>query len=249
MLVALRTAIKAYVRPLPLNPHKYLFKKSITPEIISVQLSKKFPPVYLRKNETDVTVFNNVFHRREYDIDFREIPEVIVDGGANIGLTSVFFAQKFPDATIVAVEPEPGNFAMLKRNTAPYPNVRALNCGLWNKSTNLRIIDYGEGAWAFVVTEVPEAASDTVKAMSIRDLMQEQGLTKIDLLKIDIEGSEKELFEEGAGEWLPYVRTIVVELHDRFKKGCTAAVIKALQPFEYSLEPSCECIVIRLTAK
>jgi len=246
MLTALRTNLKAYLRPLPLDPARYFFKKSVTAEIISIQLDKRFPPVFLRKNSTDVNVFNDVFHRREYDINFYGEPKVIIDCGANIGLTSVYFAQRFPNATIISVEPERKNFEMLQKNASGYKNIHALNYGIWNKATSLEVIDRGEGAWAFVVNEVPKNTQGAIEAISISAIKQQFNLEKIDVLKIDIEGSEKELFEKGTADWLPFVKTMVLELHDVVKKGCTASLINALQPFDYSLEPFCESIVVRL---
>ena len=76
--------------------------------------------------------------------------------------------------------------------------------------------------------------------------MEMYGIEKIDVLKIDIEGSEKEVFELGAETWLPKVKTMVLELHDRVKKGCTAALVNALKTREYFIEPFCESIVVRL---
>jgi hypothetical protein len=68
-----------------------------------------------------------------------------------------------------------------------------------------------------------------IAAISIPDLLLEAGTDSIDLLKLDIEGAEKELFENHAcSGWLARTRAVIVELHDRFKPGCTAAVERAV---------------------
>jgi hypothetical protein len=76
--------------------------------------------------------------------------------------------------------------------------------------------------------------------------MKRFGLKKISLLKIDIEGSEKEVFENNVDEWLPAVQTMVLELHDNVKKGCTSSLIHALRNTDYTLEPLHECIIVRM---
>ena len=80
-----------------------------------------------------------------YDSGFRPAPRVVVDAGANIGLSTVFFANKFPQAKIVAIEPEPSNFAMLRDNVAPYPNVTPVQAALWKEDRGARPVRYGEG--------------------------------------------------------------------------------------------------------
>jgi hypothetical protein len=54
-------------------------------------------------------------------------------------------------------------------------------------------------------------------------------LSSIDLLKIDIEGAEKEVFE--VCDWMGDVHSLMIELHDRFKPGCSEAVAPAVEGF------------------
>jgi hypothetical protein len=82
---------------------------------------------------------------------------------------------------------------------------------------------------AFRVSENLSPDSSTVPTITINDLLDELRVDQIDLLKLDIEGSEKELFEDPAkNRWLSRTRAVIVELHDHFKPGCTAAVEAAL---------------------
>ncbi len=247
-MFGIRLLLKAYLRPLPLDLNKFAFKKKAADNIYSIDVKGCKFPVYLRKHTTDATVFNQVFFRSEYDIDFREEPKVIFDCGANIGMTSVYFANKFPAATIIAIEPEKENFQMLLKNTGQYKNIRCLNYGLWNKPANLEVIDRGEGAWAFIVKEVEHQTASSTPAISVDEVMRRFDIKGIDVLKIDIEGSEKEVFEKGTEAWLPHVKTIVLELHDKVREGCTCALISSLENFNYSIEPFCESVVVRLSA-
>ena len=90
-------------------------------------------PFYLRIPSFDVVTFEHVFLRQEYRFDAKTSPRTIVDAGANIGLSSIYFSNRFPGAKIIAIEPEDGNFEMLKRNTMPYDNIIAVQSpeGCW----------------------------------------------------------------------------------------------------------------------
>ena len=67
-----------------------------------------------RNNPFDFATFEEVILKEDYNLNINFNPSTIIDGGANIGLTSVFFANRYPKAEIVAVEPEEGNFEMLR---------------------------------------------------------------------------------------------------------------------------------------
>src|SRR5262245_62031962 len=77
---------------------------------------------YLRRFTTDLPEYDFVFGGRDLDVPLDTPPRVIVDCGAHIGCTTVYFANRFPGATIYALEPEESNFELLKRNVAPYRN-------------------------------------------------------------------------------------------------------------------------------
>jgi FkbM family methyltransferase len=175
----------------------------------------------------------------QYDWEFAANPKVIVDAGANIGLTAVFYANKYPNATIIAIEPEAANFEMLKENTASYPNIIAQRVALWNMDCDLDILDPGDGLWDFwgFRTNAPETSPTLgkrglVRGLTLDRLMRDNHISHIDLLKLDIEGAEKEVCESPSG-WIGQVGALAVELHDRFKEGCTAAVFAATKGFEH----------------
>ncbi len=110
-----------------------------------------------------------------------------------------------------------------------------MNCGIWNKITNLLVKDVGFGNWGFVVEEVDTETPDSIRAITITDIMKMYNIDYIDILKIDIEGSEKELFESAYEEWLPKVHLIIIELHDRFRKGTAKSFFKTMSDYNFSL--------------
>lgn len=155
-------------------------------------------PVVLRGATSDIRCFEKIFVQHGYSPP-RELgpfePRVIIDAGANVGLATVYFASRWPDAKILAIEPEDGNFRLLERNCANFPNVIAVKGALWASSGDLSLTQRGDQPWGYAVTDrLPPQAATTVKAFSVPDLMAMAGADHVDFLKLDIEGAEKELF-------------------------------------------------------
>jgi len=189
-----------------------------------------------RNNPFDFATFEEVILKEDYNLTINFNPSTIIDGGANIGLTSVFFANKYPQADIVAVEPEEGNFEMLKKNTKNYGGINLIRSGIWSHSAILSVIDEGKGNNSFTVTEVLSAREDSINAISIYEIMQERSWDTIDILKLDIEGAEKNVFEKNFEQWLPRVKILIIEFHDRAVEGCSSTVLKALSNYNFCSE-------------
>ncbi|MDP1974289.1 MAG: FkbM family methyltransferase, partial [Sediminibacterium sp.] len=122
-------------------------------------------------------------------------------------------------------------------------NVKPLLKGLWNKDVHLTIIDSGAIENSFMVQETVPDHPNSISAISIATIMQEQEWEHIDLLKIDIEGAEKEVFESNYEYWLPLTKSIVIELHDQMKKGCSKSVFAAISKYNFSFSFSDENLV------
>jgi len=181
---------------------------------------------------TDVATFSQIFFDRGYDFDVARQPRVIIDGGANIGLSTIFFANRFPDARIIAVEPERSNFELLEWNTANYPNVEIVQAGLWNVDERLQVSDPGTGFWGFRTTAVtPGLDAETVPAVTVPTLLDMFDLDRADILKLDIEGAEREVFT-GSESWIERVDGVIVELHDRLKPGCARSFYSGTPGFD-----------------
>lgn len=194
----------------------------------------KHPLKIRKKDGSDLATFNEVIVRRDYDMELPFVPKQIIDGGANIGLTSVFFANKYPDATIIAIEPDADNFKCMQHNVAFYSQIKPLNSAIWSNSAYLHVVDHGRGTDGYTVEVAPEAAPDKFMATSIDDIMKDNNWNRIDILKLDIEGSEKEIFSSGYESWLPKTKVLIVETHDRFVKGSSKAVFAAISKYDFS---------------
>lgn len=198
--------------------------------IVSVRLPGLAAPVGIRARTSDVKVFFQVFIDREHDVKWpKSDVAVIIDAGANVGYSSVFFASQYPSATVIAIEPEPGNYRQLVENTKAYSNVKPVNAALLNEPGRVSISDPTAEEWAFRVDGSKKGGVD-VEAVAIPQLLHRFGLTHVDILKIDVEGSEIEIFDTGSASWLNKVDNLMIELHDYLRPGCEAAVSKALGP-------------------
>lgn len=202
--------------------------------LVKIKLSK-YGEIYLRDNLADRKNFIHIFIKKEYEINLDINPEVIIDAGAYIGLSTIFFANLYSNAKIISIEPEKSNFEILKLNTEQLKNVTILNNAIWNKDGILNVVDVGLDKWGFIVDERENRFnnSQVIEGITINYLIKTFSLNKIDLLKIDIEGSEKELFSFGYEEWIPHVNCIIIEFHDRIKPGCYETVNTLLTKYGF----------------
>ena len=105
-------------------------------------------PISMRAGTSDMWVFDQIFLYKEMETDFGQDMAFIIDAGANIGLTSAYFANRFPSAKILALEVDRRNFELLAANARPYANITPLLKGLWKRRANLTIDNPEEYPWA-----------------------------------------------------------------------------------------------------
>jgi FkbM family methyltransferase len=204
--------------------------------------------IAIRLETSDIHCVEQVFLAKEYEVPFPGTPRVIVDAGANIGMATLYFARKFPDAKVIAIEPEPSNFALLKMNCAGLENVTLIEGALWPTPGTLIIEDEYAEKWGMRVTDaisMPGRAG-SVSTITIPEILKRFEIAEIDLLKLDIEGSERDLFLGSPQNWLTRVGMIAIELHDRFRPGCSQALYAALSGRDFAQEIRGENIFIDL---
>jgi FkbM family methyltransferase len=188
---------------------------------------------------SDDFVFDQLFVRREYAPVCRRLqqPKFILDLGANVGYASAIFASRYPSARILAVEPDPGNYELCVRNLAPYgARIQVMLGAVWANSTQLALErgNFCDGReWATRVAEAAPGGTADVKAWDVPGLLDIAQVSEADLVKIDIEGSEAEVFSANTQRWLPGVRNLCIELHDG---RCREVFFRALAGFDYDLE-------------
>lgn len=201
-------------------------------------------PFALRKSGTDTAVFEQIFLRGDYDLDIPFQPRLIIDAGANIGLFSVLMKSKFPQAKIICIEPGDANCGMLEKNLARYSDIEIIRAGLWHSDTRLQVMDKYDAGDSSLVSE--EDPGGNVTGISMNTLVNKYAIERIDVLKIDIEGSEQALFLKNFEQWLPRVRMIIIELHDWLMPGSSKPFFDAIQKtfFDYTYAISGENTII-----
>ena len=164
----------------------------------------------LRTHAGDLAILYEVFWQRAYDLPQLRTDafHTVVDVGANVGLAALFFLERFPVSRLVCVEPEPANFRLLQRNLLGTPAV-ALQAALDATDGTVMLDSSPQGYNAKVSAAV---GTTEATAISMPTLLQSQGLTWVDLLKIDIEDYEREVFA-GPVEWLARVGVLLIEIH------------------------------------
>lgn len=209
----------------------------------------EFGELAIRKNTSDESAFWQVFVDKEYDIPLNIQPKLIIDGGANIGCATLWFRKRYPEAEIIAVEPEESNFKMLELNTESLPNVKLINAGIWNKEGVLKAENSGLGKWGFQTKEGQDEDKDALKAVTIDGILADSGFEEIDILKLDIEGSEKEVFGSGYENWLGKTKVIIIELHERMREGAEKSFYAAIERYGFKKSRSGENIVLERLEK
>jgi FkbM family methyltransferase len=206
------------------------------PKRIEVKPRGLLHPLAVRmKGSSDEFVFDEIFVRHEYRpiCEHLRHHQVILDLGANVGYASAFFASRFPDARIIAVEPDPANFELCRQNLEPYgKRIMILQGAVWSSCSKLALSHELGNGWA---TQVAAAENDTrsdVEGWDLPALLDMCRIETVDLLKIDIEGSEAEVFCANSARWLSRVRNICIELHDA---RCRETFFRALDGFDYEL--------------
>lgn len=210
--------------------------------------------IFLRDNikggaiSSDKGILEDIFINEPYSLNVLHSiiegfdPKIIIDCGANIGIGSLYFNYKFPKAKIIAIEPENENYEMLLKNTKNIKNIECLNTGLWSKECYLEIVEGGNITSSGFIVQECEKKENSMKAESINSLIKKYSIEEIDILKIDIEGAEKELFSENI-EWLSKVKILIIELHDRRKEGTAKSLFEAIYGYNYHFDISGENLI------
>lgn len=185
--------------------------------------------IHFRDNTPDQTVILSTLKKGEFAAIKGLVPDLkfglIIDAGGYIGTAAIALSRMYPQARVVSVEPSLENFALLEKNIAPFQNIVAINAALVGVRRDVRLYDRLTGQWGFTILQQPRDRRDpaeiqVVRGITVSDILAQFSFEGIDILKLDIEGGELEVFEH-SDQWIRHVGLIVAELHDRIQKGCT----------------------------
>jgi FkbM family methyltransferase len=193
----------------------------------SMSLSTKIGKIYVRPRDSDADSFIQVFIRRPYDLSgfpqynrvvaaYKTILDrggrpVIVDAGANVGAASRWFSMQFPEAAIVAIEPDHGNALLCRKNLQHLSNVEVVEAAIGSVAGSVTVIGNPES----LAIRTERASDGRVPVITIPDAINRVvgGNGSLFIAKIDIEGFESDLFAENT-EWVASVPVLLFEPHD-----------------------------------
>ena len=137
----------------------------------------------------------------------------IIDCGANIGMSVIYLKKLCPAAVVIAFEPDPENFKLLKKNVESHQlsSVELKNEAVWTSNTTLNFAADGNMGSRI---GTGKDATVQVRAVRLRDLLNQ----KVDFLKIDIEGAEFEVIKDIQDKLL-MVQNLFVEYHGSFQQN------------------------------
>ena len=168
-----------------------------------------------RLNRGDLQGIREVWMDRVYRLPFTMVPRIVVDLGANIGLSSVWLQKQFACEQIIAVEPNAANAQLTKRNFELNGiRGRVVEAAIGPEEGEAQFQSFDESNMGRITAGgLPSTNAVTVAMTSMEAVLKllPEG-RRIDLVKMDIEGGEALLFARNT-EWLDRVDAIVTELH------------------------------------
>ena len=176
-----------------------------------VQLGPEVFPVHLR-TRTELDVLREIGLDDEYRLSDPVPAETIVDLGAHIGLATLRMLAVRPGARVLAVEADPKLIPRLRQNVKGLP-VTVIHAAICAHTGEQEFFRSDISSWGNSLDRTsPHQIPVQVPALSIEDLLDSQGIEQVDLLKLDIEGAEWGMFEDGVPA---QISAIVGEIHAR----------------------------------
>ncbi len=185
--------------------------------------------VWIREGTSDYAVLEQIFHTEEFNISTApqfawirasydrmlqagEVP-LIIDCGANIGLSALYFALHLPKAKILGIEPARDNVELARKNTSGNPLIEIIEAAVHDRATMLELVDPNAEKFAYRVQEASARTTTPIEAVTIAALMQRHAAKRNLIVKVDIEGGEETLFRSNI-DWLDRTDLLIAETHD-----------------------------------
>jgi len=158
---------------------------------------------------TFATIYREQFHDEIFKFEVSRSDPLILDCGANVGLVTLYMKTKFPEARIIAFEPDPACFQALRHNCSGLRDVKLIESAVWNSEGTRLFTPVGTvGGHLTELDQHSKGQTISVPTVRLRDFLQED----IEFLKMDIEGSEIDVLADCA-DLLVNVKYMFVEYH------------------------------------
>lgn len=171
--------------------------------------------------ETILFLFQEIFYRNEYFFKSNQNEPVIFDCGANIGFATLFFKWMYPQSEIYAFEPDIDTFKVLKKNVEQnkLENVHLFNSALSDKNGKIDFFIDSERPGSLMMSTKQDRLPKnkiTIDAMSLSSFIKEKNFDSIEFIKMDIEGSEKEVISElNKNNQIGLISKLCIEYHHK----------------------------------
>jgi FkbM family methyltransferase len=185
-------------------------------------------PVIVRNGTSDVFVVSELLDGDSYDGLLLHAPadaQLVLDLGANTGIVTRWLLARFPHAQVIAVEPDPETCAALRRNLAGQPRATVVEAGVGGSSGRATM----SGTSGAIGRRIDVGETGSIEVLTVPELLARAGVAAaaaIDIVKCDIEGAERELFES-CGDWIGRVGMLAVATHDGYTIAGVVADIAA----------------------
>ncbi|NCN03612.1 MAG: FkbM family methyltransferase [Candidatus Pacebacteria bacterium] len=203
--------------------------------------------VYFENSEEYHSLKNDVFRENSYEFETDNPFPVIIDAGANIGLSVLYFKKMYPGSKIIAVEPMPENYQLLDMNIFEnnLTDVFTYQLAISNKTNDIVLHTDQENNWHSTASVVPGNWTGTQNTIPITvatktlDYFIDQALTQfnvkyIDLLKVDIEGAEQAVLIQGKKQLKDNVKFINCEFHPHSEQNIQK-LVKTLEEINFKV--------------
>lgn len=202
------------------------------------------------QDKTSSLTADQIFTNHEYDLKFLKTynllterfngilkgnkQPLIIDCGANMGYSAIYFNLFFPKAKVYAVEPSKNNFGLLEENVIKFNNIFTFRAAIGQKLGHCKIHDEEVSNNAFRTEPVDlDYTGEVIDVIDMPSLFKRDVNTIPFIIKIDIEGFEEELFKDNF-QWIDEVPLIVIELHDWLfmNSGNSQNFLKAISKYK-----------------
>lgn len=211
------------------NLHQFSLEREPGRGLLSIRSSQRSEggasTIHLREGTSDFVVYASSVWGEDYQgldellLGMEKSIHFIVDAGANIGTTSLAFSRKYPWAQIIGIEADISNWKLYdtNMNLNHCQNVKRLHAALWGSHEEV-VLSLSRREWGYQVRPQGKRSSRSykVETLTLPELIKMSPNGIIDVLKIDIEGAEENVFlsdPESVAQSLQHVRFLAIELH------------------------------------
>jgi len=167
------------------------WKSSLRFTAVIEQFGRSLP--FCFEDVGDFGLFCEIFQETPYEDLLPETANVVVDLGANVGVSALYFRLRYPEAAIYCFEPDPANLRRLRAQAAILGDTQVRNVALWSSDSTVSFYtDPHRGSLSAVSAVHDRQQEISVRARTLASVLEEQGISEVDVLKFDIEGAEEE---------------------------------------------------------